>query len=261
MLLTIAIAPLLAEHWWEKNSNKLFYVLALSIPTSIALIACGLGEQLIHQLLYDYLPFIVLLCALFVVTGGIKLTISSVATPTVNTTMLFLGYALASFVGTTGAAMLLIRPLLEMNRDREHKVHTIFVFIALVANCGGILTPLGDPPLFLLYLRGAPFSWFMEMYPQWVAVGAVLLAGYYIYDSWRYHKCETIGIRPHHHYDDESGFTINIRGAKNFVYLIAIVLCVAFINPSTIPAIYQVSQRDSPCGYYPALAQKYKAKG
>ena len=237
MLLSIAIAPLVAEHWWENNINKLWYVLIISIPTTIALIACHLGGQLCHQILYDYIPFIILLAALFVVTGGIRLHCSSVATPTVNTTMLFIGYALASFVGTTGAAMLLIRPLLEMNKDRAHKTHTVFVFIALVANCGGVLTPLGDPPLFLLYLRGAPFSWFMEMYPQWVAVGAILLGGYYLYDSWRYHYCETIGVRPHHHYDDEEGFTVNIRGAKNFVLLIAIVLCVAFVNPSTIPAM------------------------
>ena len=243
MLLAIAIAPLVAGKTWEKNSTKLAFVLLLSIPTSIILISCGLGDELVHQLFYDYIPFIILLCSLFVVTGGIKLSIDSVATPTVNTTMLFLGYALASFVGTTGAAMLLIRPLLEMNRDREHKVHTFFVFIALVANCGGILTPLGDPPLFLLYLRGAPFSWFMDMYPQWVAIGAVLLTGYYIYDSWRYHRCETIGIRPHHHYDDEEGFTINVRGAKNFVLLIAIVLCVAFLNPATIPAM---GEHDAP---------------
>ena len=243
MLLAIAIAPLVAGKTWEKNSTKLAFVLLLSIPTSIILISCGLGDELIHQLFYDYIPFIILLCSLFVVTGGIKLSISSVATPTVNTTMLFIGYALASFVGTTGAAMLLIRPLLEMNHDREHKMHTFFVFIALVANCGGILTPLGDPPLFLLYLRGAPFSWFMDMYPQWVAIGAVLLTGYYIYDSWRYHRCETIGIRPHHHYDDEEGFTINVRGAKNFVLLIAIVLCVAFLNPATIPAM---GEHDAP---------------
>lgn len=205
MLLAIAVAPLVASRQWEKNSSKLLFVLLISIPTSIILISTGLGTELMHQLFYDYIPFIILLCSLFVVTGGIKLSIDSVATPTVNTTMLFLGYALASFVGTTGAAMLLIRPLLEMNRDREHKMHTFFIFIALVANCGGILTPLGDPPLFLLYLRGAPFSWFLEMYPQWVATGAVLLTGYYLYDSWRYHKCETIGIRPHSHYSDEEG--------------------------------------------------------
>ena len=243
MLLTIAIAPLVAGDWWEKNSNKLFYVLCLSIPTSIVLAISGLGGNLVHQILYDYLPFIILLCALFVVTGGIKLTINSVATPTVNTTMLFLGYAMASFVGTTGAAMLLIRPLLEMNRDRDHKVHTIFVFIVLVANCGGILTPLGDPPLFLLYLRGVPFSWFMDLYPQWVITGALLLIFYFIYDSWRYHKCETIGVRPHSHYEDEQGFTINIRGAKNLVLLVGIVLCVAFLNPSTIPAM---GEHDAP---------------
>ena len=237
MLLSIAVAPLVAERWWESNVNKLWYVVIISVPTAIILAAYGLGAQLWHQLVYDYIPFIVLLAALFVVTGGIRLHCTSVATPAVNTTMLFLGYTIASFVGTTGAAMLLIRPLLEMNRDREHKMHTVFVFIALVANCGGILTPLGDPPLFLLYLRGAPFSWFMEMYPQWVAVGVVLLAGYYLYDSWRYHYCETIGIRPHHHYDDETGFTVNIRGAKNFIFLAGIVMCVAFINPSTIPAM------------------------
>jgi Na+/H+ antiporter NhaD/arsenite permease-like protein len=194
-------------------------------------------------MLYDYIPFIILLCALFVVTGGIKLTCDSVATPTVNTTMLFIGYALASFVGTTGAAMLLVRPLLEMNRDREHKIHTFFIFIVLVANCGGILTPLGDPPLFLLYLRGAPFSWFMEMYPQWVFIGAVVLTGYYLYDSWRYHRCETIGVRPHHHYQDEEGFTVNIRGAKNFILLIGIILSVAFINPSYIPTM---GEHDAP---------------
>ena len=243
MLLTIAIAPLVAGDWWEKNSNKLLYVLCLAIPTSIILIVCGLGDNLLHQMLYDYIPFIILLCALFVVTGGIKLTCDSVATPTVNTTMLFIGYALASFVGTTGAAMLLVRPLLEMNRDREHKIHTFFIFIVLVANCGGILTPLGDPPLFLLYLRGAPFTWFMEMYPQWVFIGAVILTGYYIYDSWRYHRCETIGVRPHHHYQDEEGFTINIRGAKNFILLIGIILSVAFLNPSYFPTM---GEHDAP---------------
>jgi Na+/H+ antiporter NhaD/arsenite permease-like protein len=237
MLLTVALAPLLMPRWWESNGNKLAYVLMLVIPTSILLLTVNLGHALFEQMVYDYLPFIVLLTALFVVTGGIKLTFKSVATPTVNTTILFIGYALASIVGTTGAAMLLIRPLLAMNAERQHKVHTIFIFIALVANCGGILTPLGDPPLFLLYLRGAPFTWFLEMYPQWVAVGAVLLAGYYIVDSIIFHYHEQIGIRPASHYNDEEGFTVNIRGAKNFIMLIAIVLSVALINPSTMPSM------------------------
>ncbi len=243
MLLTVAVAPLVASKWWDSNSNKLFYVLALTIPTSILLFICGLGHELAHQMVYDYLPFIILLCALFVVTGGIKITCRSVATPTVNTTMLFLGYALASFVGTTGAAMLLIRPILEMNKHRTHKVHTIFIFIALVANCGGILTPLGDPPLFLLYLRGTPFSWFMEMYPQWVFIGAVLLSLYYIIDWIVFKYFEPIGVRPASHYADEEGFSVNIRGAKNFILLIAVVICVAMINPSSIPAM---GQNDAP---------------
>lgn len=243
MLLTIAIAPLVVGKWWDKNSNKLLYVLCLSIPTSIILIATGMGDELLHQILYDYVPFIVLLCALFVVTGGIKLSCNSVATPTVNTTMIFLGYALASFVGTTGAAVLLVRPLLEMNRDREWKAHTLFIFIAMVANCGGILTPLGDPPLFLLYLRGAPFMWFMEIYPQWVAIGVILLTGYYLVDLYIYKHKEPIGVRPSHHYDDESGVSINIRGAKNFILLIGIVLSVAMINPSVIPAM---AEHDAP---------------
>lgn len=243
MLLTIAVAPLVIGKWWDKNSNKLLYVLCLSIPTSVILIATDLGDELLHQMLYDYVPFIVLLCALFVVTGGIKISCNSVATPTVNTTMIFLGYALASFVGTTGAAMLLVRPLLEMNRDREWKAHTLFIFTAMVANCGGILTPLGDPPLFLLYLRGAPFMWFMEMYPQWVTIGVILLIGYYLVDLYIYKHKEPIGVRPSYHYDNESGFTINVRGAKNFILLVGIVLSVAMINPGVIPAM---GEHDAP---------------
>ena len=194
MLLTIAIAPLVAGRWWEKNSNKLLYVLCLAIPTSIILISCGLGGNLLHQMLYDYIPFIILLCALFVVTGGIKLTCDSVATPTVNTTMLFIGYALASFVGTTGAAMLLVRPLLEMNRDREHKIHTFFIFIVLVANCGGILSPLGDPPLFMLFLRGADFFWFLSLYVEWLAAGGLLLVIYFFMDWYYYRKEDTADL-------------------------------------------------------------------
>ena len=154
MLLTIAVAPLVAEHWWEKNRNKLIFTLLVSIPTAIFLVCVGLGHNVQHQLLFDYIPFIMLLLALFVVTGGINIRGDIAATPTVNTLLLFGGWMLASFMGTTGAAMLMIRPLLQINQQRKHRVHTVLFFIALVANCGGLLTPLGDPPLFLLYLRG-----------------------------------------------------------------------------------------------------------
>ena len=117
-----------------------------------------------EQLIYDYIPFIILLLSLYVVTGGIRLTGDIKAKPSVNTLFLGIGYVLASFIGTTGAAMLLIRPILATNAQREHKVHTVLFFIATVANCGGLLTPLGDPPLFILYLRGAEFTWFFNLF-------------------------------------------------------------------------------------------------
>ena len=140
MLLTIAVAPLVAEHWWESNRNKLIFTLALSIPTAIMLAVCGLGGNVVHQLLFDYIPFIMLLLALFVVTGGINIRGDIAATPTVNTLLLFGGWVLASFMGTTGAAMLMIRPLLQINQQRKHRVHTVLFFIALVANCGSSCT-------------------------------------------------------------------------------------------------------------------------
>ena len=183
MLMTIAIAPLIAESWWEKNSNKLIVSLILGVPTAIYLIIAGLGHQLEHQMLYDYVPFIILLAALFVVTGGIHMQGNLIARPSTNTAILAIGYVLASFTGTTGAAMLLIRPLLETNKERKYTTHTVLFFIASVANCGGLLTPLGDPPLFLLYLRGAEFTWFLKMFPAWLLVGILLLTIYYVLDS------------------------------------------------------------------------------
>ena len=240
MLLTIAIAPLLAKRLWESNLNKLIFTLIVAIPTAVILFRHGLGRALAEQLLFDYVPFIILLGALFVVTGGIRLNYNTVATPWVNTIMLFVGYGIASFIGTTGAAMLLIRPLLEINRTRIHKVHTVLFFIALVANCGGILSPLGDPPLFLLYLRGTPFNWFSSMHDEWLMVGTVLLTIYFLLDMYYFRHKEIIGVR--HIHDDEPAdedqpLTISIKGMSNAFLLGAIILCVAIINPGNIPAM------------------------
>lgn len=157
MLMTIAVGPLLFHHWWENNRNKLIVSLVLGIPTAIYLIATGFLHNLEHQLIFDYIPFIILLGGLFIITGGINLSGDIQAKPAINTLFLGIGAVLASFMGTTGAAMLLIRPVINTNQQRKYKMHTILFFIAIVANAGGILTPLGDPPLFLLYLRGAPF--------------------------------------------------------------------------------------------------------
>jgi len=233
MLLTIAIAPLIAEHWWEKNLNKLFVCLLLGIPTAIYLISQGLGHNLEHQILYDYLPFIILLAALFVVTGGIHMQGNLIARPSTNTAILAIGYVLASFTGTTGAAMLLIRPLLETNKERKYTTHTVLFFIAAVANCGGLLTPLGDPPLFLLYLRGAEFTWFLKLFPAWLLVGVMLLTIYYILDSYWFRRESYTRLKS----DVQHREPIRIKGCINFVFLLGVILSVAFINQGYIPAM------------------------
>jgi Na+/H+ antiporter NhaD/arsenite permease-like protein len=230
-LLVIAVAPLFAAHWWENNRNKLIVSLALSVPIVIFMVLNGIFEKLEHQILFDYIPFIILLGALFVVTGGIHLKGDIMAKPSVNTLFLAVGYVLASVMGTTGAAMLLIRPVLTTNSQRKHKVHTVLFFIAAVANCGGLLTPLGDPPLFLLYLRGASFTWFLNLLPEWFIAGAILLAVYYAVDTYFFRKEEWQDISA----DMREKVPLRITGNVNFLFLLGIVLSVAFINPSYIP--------------------------
>lgn len=231
MLLIIAIAPLLAEHWWESNKHKLTVALFLAVPTAVCLIAGGMCHDLEHQLFGDYIPFIVLLLALYVITGGIHLSGDIKAKPWVNTTFLALGWLLASIMGTTGAAMLLIRPLLATNQQREHKVHTVLFFIALCANCGGLLTPLGDPPLFMLFLRGAEFTWFLSMWAPWLLTGALLMAIYFALDTYYYNKEHWTAISADH----REHTPLKVQGKVNFIYLIGVVLTVALINPGTIP--------------------------
>lgn len=233
MLLSIAILPLVAEKWWESNLHKFYIVLGLSIPTAIYLIANGMGHNLEHQMLGDYLPFIILLGSLFVTTGGIHIRGDVMATPQVNSLIMIIGFVLASFIGTTGAAMLLIRILLEINQQRKYKVHTVLFFIALVANCGGILTPLGDPPLFMLFLRGADFFWFLSLYGEWLATGGILLLLYFLTDVYFYRKEPTEALMA----DMREQSPIKITGGINFIYLILIVCSVAFINPQYIPAM------------------------
>ena len=231
MLLVIAVAPLLADHWWESNKHKLEVALFLGIPTAVCLIMGGMLHELEHQLFGDYLPFIVLLLALYVITGGIHLSGDIKAKPWVNTLFLGIGWLVASIMGTTGAAMLLIRPLLTTNQQREHKVHTVLFFIALAANCGGLLTPLGDPPLFMLFLRGASFTWFLSLLPQWLFTGVILLAIYFALDSYYYKKEHWTALSADH----REHVPLRLGGKLNFLYLLGVVASVAFINSGTIP--------------------------
>ena len=226
MLLSIAVFPLFWNHFWEKNKNKLYVAIALSIPVIIYLLANNFSHQLIHTMLFDYVPFLILLGALFTITGGILLTGDIEAKPSINTLFLAIGAFLASIMGTTGAAMLLIRPIIQTNKERTFKVHTILFFIAIVANCGGLLTPLGDPPLFMMYLRGAPFTWFFHLVPEWLITNVLLLIIYFFVDSF-YHKKEPVSAILR---DETNIRPIKIQGKRNFIFLAGVVLAVAFLN-------------------------------
>lgn len=233
ILLFIAIGPLFFEHWWEQNKNKLLVSLVLGIPVAIILVMRNLTHDLVHQLVFDYIPFIVLLGSLFVVTGGIHLKGDIEAKPWINTLFLAIGGVLASFMGTTGAAMLLIRPVIKTNSQRKFKVHTILFFIAIVANAGGLLTPLGDPPLFLLYLKGAPFEWFFGLAAEWAFVVLILLLIYFAVDSFYYKKEKAKDIKA----DETEIEPIRLKGNLNFILLLGIIFSVAFINKQYISII------------------------
>jgi len=228
MLLSIAVFPLVkkTEHFWENNLNKFIVSIVLSVPVIAIFAVNGMTHNIIHQVVYDYVPFIALLLSLFIVTGGIFINIDTEAKPLNNTIMLAIGMVLASFMGTTGAAMLLIRPLLNINKQRDYKIHTVLFFIAIVANCGGLLTPLGDPPLFMLYLRGASFGWFFGLFAEWLTAGLLLLLVYFIYDSIMYKKESKDNIL----LDSIQKEPLKIEGKINFILLLGVIASVAFIN-------------------------------
>ncbi len=184
-LLAIALVPLFAGRFWESQRNKLGVAALASLPVLVYLLGVE-TQHGAHWLLHsaeEYVAFIALLGALFVISGGIHLRGSLAGTPIVNTGVLALGAVLASFIGTTGASMLLIRPLLRANAARERKVHIVVFFIFIVSNGGGMLTPLGDPPLFLGFLRGVPFLWTFRLFGPWLLVNAALLAIFNVLDQ------------------------------------------------------------------------------
>ena len=226
MLLSIAVFPLFWNHFWEKNRNKLYVAIILSIPVLIYLLTNGFVHELEQAIIFDYVPFLILLGALFTITGGILLNGDIAAKPKVNTLFLGIGAVLASFMGTTGAAMLLIRPIIQTNKERTYKVHTILFFIAIVANCGGLLTPLGDPPLFMMYLRGAPFTWFFQLAPEWMFTNIILLIVYFFVDRYFYNKEPASAITR----DLTNVRPLKIEGKRNFIFLLGVILAVAFLN-------------------------------
>ena len=193
VLLSIAIFPLVAPDFWHHHFGKVaaFWMLLFAVPAALSFGLSELVHIVAHALLAEYIPFIILIACLYIISGGIYIKGNLHGSPKVNTAILAIGTVLASIMGTTGAAMLLIRPLLRANDNRKHKVHVVVFFIFLVANIGGSLTPLGDPPLFLGFLKGVPFFWTMtNIWYDTVVAAVILLAVFYAIDSYYYHRRE-----------------------------------------------------------------------
>jgi Na+/H+ antiporter NhaD/arsenite permease-like protein len=224
MLLAIAVCPLWVPHWWESNRNKFFVAAALGLPV-LAAYGVRHPSALVHTAA-DYVSFIVLLAGLFVIAGGIRLRGDLIATPATNTAFLAVGGVLASFVGTTGASMLLVRPLLQTNQERTRVKHTLVFFIFVVSNVGGMLTPLGDPPLFLGYLAGVPFTWTFRLLPHWALMMAVLLATFFIYDSVQFSREPLAALRR----DRARVEPLRVLGGLNGAWLVGVVLAVALLH-------------------------------
>ena len=257
LLVAIAILPLTpgASHWWEHNSSKLlvagllaavtlgYYLLghrhpidlhfpahAVVQPAAAGLSWSTVGTVLVNAILSEYIPFIALLFALYVITGGVRIEGDLEATPTTNAAFLAVGAVLASFIGTTGAAMLLVRPLLETNRERRHVAHTLVFFIFVVCNCGGLLLPIGDPPLFLGYLQGVDFLWTMSLWNEWLFTNGSLLVIYWLWDTLIAHPRETRAdvVR-----DRLLTRSLRFSGLwPNLPLMAGVIAAVAFLDPS-----------------------------
>ncbi len=249
LLLTIAVFPLLSriKDWWHHNRNRFLVATFLGAMTLLyygLLHPGGIENHFTHLhssapgwetlwsafsngIFSEFIPFIVLLFSLYVISGGINLSGDLPAHPATNTAFIALGTILASFIGTTGAAMVLIRPLILTNIEREYKVHTILFFIFCTCNCGGLLLPIGDPPLFLGYLRGVPFLWTTGLWPYWLLVNSILLAVYFAWD-WIVYRKEALRDLMR---DEQQVQPLRLHGTHNLLWLLGVVLSVALILP------------------------------
>ena len=222
ILLSIALMPLLLPVVWHHHYGKIAagWALAFLLPFAAMFGLSTAGAALVHTLVGEYIPFVILLTALFTVSGGIYIRGNLHGSPALNTAILAIGAVLASFMGTTGASMLLVRPLIRANDNRTHRAHVFVFFIFIVSNAGGSLTPLGDPPLFLGFLKGVDFFWTVKhIFPETLFLVGTLLALFYALDSWYYHRREE--IRPTDPTPDTRA--VGFDGARNFWLLAAVV--------------------------------------
>jgi Na+/H+ antiporter NhaD/arsenite permease-like protein len=257
LLLAIAAFPLIpwTQHWWESNLHRFYAAAALAVVTlayylvlhegaieghwpAHHVVAPGAGLLQVkaawtivaNAIFSEFVPFIVLLFSLYTISGGIRIEGDLLATPLTNVKFMATGGVLASFIGTTGAAMLLVRPLLDTNGERRHVKHTVIFFIFIVCNCGGCLLPIGDPPLFLGYLRGVPFTWTLGLWPKWLFVNGFLLGVYWMLDHFVFFRRETPADKQR---DVAALRRLQIRGLGVGGSLLAgVVLAVALLDPA-----------------------------
>lgn len=257
LLGAIAVLPLVpaAAHWWDSNLHRFYVAGGLALitlayylllhasplqahwpvphlvsPASHGPNVAATAEVLANAMLAEYVPFIVLLLSLYTISGGIRIAGDLRAHPLTNTTFLVIGAVLASLIGTTGAAMILIRSLLETNAERKHVKHTVIFFIFIVCNCGGLLLPTGDPPLFLGYLMGVDFFWTLQLWPAWLFVNGMLVVMYCLIDAfWFYPREAKADVAR----DETRVHPLRLRGVwPNAVLLLALVASVALLDPS-----------------------------
>ena len=224
ILLSIALFPLLAPHFWEHHFPKVsaFWLVVAVLCMIVSVPADDHFARIYAQEFFstseEYVSFIILLGSLFVISGGIYISGNLPGRPALNTVMLAIGTLLASLIGTTGAAMLLIRPLIRSNEKRKSQVHLVIFFIFLVCNIGGTLTPIGDPPIFLGFLQGVPFEWTLRLFPEWAFCGVILLSIFFAMDTYLYRR-EGGSKAP-------EKISVKIEGGINFLLLLGVVALV-----------------------------------
>ena len=234
LLLCIAVLPLVAGHVWESNRNKALLSATLGVP--VALWIAMHDATILGHTAHEYAAFIILLGALFVISGGVVVRGTLAGTPGLNTVLLAIGAVLASVIGTTGASMLLIRPLLRANSVRVRKAHVVVFFIFVVSNAGGLLTPLGDPPLFLGFLRGVPFTWTLALWKHWVFVNGILLGLFYVVDSTIFRREDLATPGDLDEVAVAHQVPLHVAGKRNFLFLAGVVLTALASGTWKMPA-------------------------
>jgi Na+/H+ antiporter NhaD/arsenite permease-like protein len=246
LLLAIALLPIVAGHFWHQNDKKAVVVAVFAVPAAAYLLLVDTGSAALGHALQEYISFVVLLGSLYIVAGGKLVERNVPASAWTNTGLLTVGAVLANVIGTTGASMILIRPYLRLNRGRKHAVHLPVFFIFVVSNLGGLLTPLGDPPLFLGFLRGVDFFWTLRLWPQWLLANGLVLTVFYFWDarSWRREPKPAEGSAAE---KPEKIIRIRLRGASNLLFLAGIIAAILFESRTVSEPVTNFFRQFFPC--------------